>query len=285
LDWRVLWLSLVLLQASSPQPSSAVVLGSRLKVPAARAANVVAGLTRALRSQGLDPLEPEALAQRLKLLGMRDPSVCAGKEACLVELGKQLKVDWLIAVSVAEVKRDLSVAVDVIEPGSGNRLASASGVLDAATKTLDADVGTIAGELMKPLGPLLQPAPEPRPAPVAAPAPAPVPAPVIVVAEQGNPAPAPPAAVEVKRGGPAPYLLGAGALIAAGAGAALVVAGLQLGRNTNMPDMFGVDRLSEMTAQMRLTQANVEVWSAIGLGAVTIVCAALALWLGISGGS
>jgi hypothetical protein len=282
LDWAVLWLSLLLLQASSPQPSSAVVLGSRLGVPAARAANVVAGLTRALRSQGLEPLEAEALAQRLKLLGMRDPSVCAGKEACLVELGKQLKVDWLIAVSVAEVKRDLSVAVDVIEPASGKRLASASGVLDAAAKTLDADVGTIAADLMKALGPLLQPAPEPRPTPVAAPAPAPVPAPVIVVAEQGNPAPA---VVESKRGGPAPYLLGAAAIIAAGAGAALAVAGLQLGRSTNMPDMFGVDHLSEMTAQMRLTQANVELWSAIGLGAVTILCTALALWLGISGGS
>lgn len=289
MDCGVPSLCVVLMLASSPQPSSAIVLGSRLGVPAAKAGNVLSSVSHVLRAKGLQAIDEDELGVRLKLVGMRDPTQCAGRRPCFIELGKQLKVERLFVVSVAEVKPDLSIAVEVLELDTGKRLASSSGVIDADSRSLDADVGPLATELLKSLGiapplvPIVPIAPlpqvvtreKPAPPPPSAPAPTPVPVRPAAVSRPQH-----------KAVNPVPWLLAGASVLAFGGGLVLGIDGGNRGSRVNEGALLDDGRihssLTEADATALATQASIEVAFAIGLGAVMLICGALAVWLGTS---
>jgi hypothetical protein len=290
----VLLVIAAMLQVASPD--AAVVMGSRLSVPASRANKVLATVTKALREKGLGTVPDDELSRRLRKLGMRDTAVCAGKRSCLIELGKQLHVARLVAVSVAYVKPDFSVSLELIDVESGKGGASASGVLDSNGPTLDRDLAGLAGELMQVLA-ASTPAAEAATAPATSPPPPP--------AEGGpktEPAPkpeaAPPAATAVTgpsatvaaspRGHrPLPWILGAAAVVFLG------TAGLLLGETLKLSDWLtgvplGPGHASELTEAGALgakSDANLAMGFGIGAAGVALLLAIIATITGLGVGS
>jgi hypothetical protein len=294
----VLLVLVAALQAASPD--TAVVMGSRLSVPPPRANKVLGTVTKALRQKGLGTLSDDELNRRLRKLGMRDTAVCAGKRPCLIELGKQLHVAKLVAVSVAYVKPDFSVSLELIEVESGKRGASASGVLDPNAATMDRDLAGMADELLQVLA-ASAPAPEPAPARTTSqpapeqpssqpqatltPAPAPEQAPAAATAEGTSTT-----VVARPRGHrPLPWLLAGGAVLLAGGAVVGFYEAFQLRDKLWMGmKIMGTDgmagMLTDLDAVSTYNSANAAIWSAIGASVIAAFLAVAAVWFGTGDG-
>jgi hypothetical protein len=59
-------------------------------------------------------LEPDAALKRLAQVSVKDTTSCNGKRACLAELGRQLAVPWVVALSAATLDDELSVGLELI---------------------------------------------------------------------------------------------------------------------------------------------------------------------------
>lgn len=108
-----------LLLSSAAEPSTLVVLSRRVSLTPAEAAAVVSQTTTLLAEAGAPVLAVAEANRLLAKLGLKDATTCGGKPACVTEFGKQLKVDWLVLVSVSRVAGDRSLAVELFDVGKG----------------------------------------------------------------------------------------------------------------------------------------------------------------------
>ncbi|MDX2009482.1 MAG: hypothetical protein SFW67_04795 [Myxococcaceae bacterium] len=112
--------ALAVLAADPAPPTSVVLLSRRTSVAVAEANALTARLAAALEAAGVSlSTPPDAASAALKRLGFPDSSSCSGKRECLVELGRQLQVEWVFAVSVTKVEKDRSVGVELIHVTDG----------------------------------------------------------------------------------------------------------------------------------------------------------------------
>lgn len=103
--------AVVILALSAAEPTTAVVLARRTAAPAAEAAS----LTEKVATRMNHPLVLPAAEtkKRLGALGLKDATTCNGGADCLVEIAKQLKVEWLVLVSVSVIAKEESLALEI----------------------------------------------------------------------------------------------------------------------------------------------------------------------------
>lgn len=95
------------------EPTTLVVLSRKVSVTPAEAVAVVSQTTTLLSEAGAPVIDAAEANRRLAKLGLKDATTCSGKPACAAEFGKQLKVDWLVLVSVSRVAGDRSLALEL----------------------------------------------------------------------------------------------------------------------------------------------------------------------------
>lgn len=107
----------LLLMTLSADPSAAVVLVRKTAVKDAEAS----ALTEKVASRiGVPAIVPYADSQkRIATLGLKDATNCNGAADCHAEIGKLLRVDWLILVSVSQIASDQSLALELFKVEKG----------------------------------------------------------------------------------------------------------------------------------------------------------------------
>jgi hypothetical protein len=100
---------------AAAEPDTLVVLSRRVSVPPAEAQAVVKETTTLLLEAGAPLVDATEAGQRLSKLGLKDATTCNGKPVCHAEFGKQLKVSWLMLVSVSRVAGDRSLALELFD--------------------------------------------------------------------------------------------------------------------------------------------------------------------------
>lgn len=100
---------------TAAEPDTLVVLSRRVSVPPAEAQAVVKEATTLLLEAGAPLVDAAEAGQRLSKLGLKDATTCNGKPVCHAEFGKQLKVSWLMLVSVSRVAGDRSLALELFD--------------------------------------------------------------------------------------------------------------------------------------------------------------------------
>jgi hypothetical protein len=252
---------------------TAVVLGGRIGVSQKRADRALASLGEQLRG-AMPLLAEDELTRRFKSIGVSDGTFCAGKKTCLLELGRQLRLAVLIAVSASEVGGELSITAVAYDPAAGRSLAEASVVLPANTRDLDAELRSLAATLAAALE-LARPhpslAPAPSPGPPAAPSPAP--APLTAVSSTGQRRSRVPSIL---------FLVAAAAAAgsAVGLGVSGGISGSSLRGNLELADGTRGSDLTERAAAQRRDTANAELSAALAcaVGAALFAVLTVVLW-------
>jgi hypothetical protein len=111
------WLiALAVVMAAPPEADKTVVLvARRTAVTPALARTLAQDTSKHLAAAGVGiAFEPDAALKRLAQVSVKDTTSCNGKRACLAELGRQLAVPWVVALSAATLDSELSVGLELI---------------------------------------------------------------------------------------------------------------------------------------------------------------------------
>ena len=149
-----------LILAQQAQPVVGVVVSRSSAVAPARTTKLLARLEQQLADAQVKTLSRAEVTTRLGRLGLKDAVFCAGKRACLAELGRQLPADVVIGLSLAFLKPDLSVVVEAVRSSDGSSLADFSLVLGQGDKESLASFEVFATRLQAALRPKAEPLPE-----------------------------------------------------------------------------------------------------------------------------
>ena len=104
MSWLV---ALVGLTLSAPPEQAVVLVGRRTAVSAPAAKVLAVDASNILESAGVPiALPADKALQQLTRVSVKDTSSCNGKRACLAELGRQLKVPWVVLLSVAAIDQE-----------------------------------------------------------------------------------------------------------------------------------------------------------------------------------
>lgn len=217
-------------------PPAAVVVGRHAGGARGSETQVADSLARHLSKAGVDvAVTPGEAARRLEAEG-RDAGLCRGDPTCLGSVGDGLGVTLLFTVDVAVVLDELAVTIgahDVSRRQCLDELAL-QGRPDQVERRLDHEVPAFARRVEQAYAAAHR----------ASDAPLKVPPPPLAVA------PGQPPRVSARR---APWLLGGGAALAAGATAYLTVSGLGARRR--------VDQLSAQGPVYPVTQREAQTWA------------------------
>lgn len=113
MSWLV---ALVGITLSAPPEQAVILVGRRTAVSAPQAKVLAADASNILESAGVPiALPPDKALQQLTRVSVKDTSSCNGKRACLAELGRQLKVPWVVLLSVAVIDQELSVGFELLK--------------------------------------------------------------------------------------------------------------------------------------------------------------------------
>lgn len=114
MSWLVALVGLTV--AAPPEDQlTAVLVARRTAVSPAAAKVLVADAATLLEAAGVPlAMTPEKALQQLARVSVKDSASCNGKRACLAELGRQLKVPWVVLVSVAAIDREMSVGFELL---------------------------------------------------------------------------------------------------------------------------------------------------------------------------
>jgi hypothetical protein len=149
-----LFVALLVPALLSAEPSALVVLSRKVSVPPAEAAAMVTQTTSLLLDSGAPLVDAPEANRRLAKLGLKDATTCAGKPACAAEFGKQLKVDWLVLLSVSRVAGDRSLALELFDVAGKTIADRESLILPKGTaltrEALDAFAGRLKARLLPP---------------------------------------------------------------------------------------------------------------------------------------
>ncbi|MDP1828833.1 MAG: hypothetical protein Q8L48_36570 [Archangium sp.] len=138
---------------AAAEPTTLVVLSRRVSVTPAEAQAVVSQATTLLLEAGAPLVEVAEAGQRLSKLGLKDATTCNGKPVCHAEFGKQLKVSWLILVSVSRVAGDRSLALELFEVAGRTVADRESFILPKGTALTRQPLEDFAGRLAARLAP------------------------------------------------------------------------------------------------------------------------------------
>ncbi|MBL8916392.1 MAG: hypothetical protein JNM17_37170 [Archangium sp.] len=103
--------ALVILALSATEPTTAVVLARRTAAPAGEAASLTEKVATRMNNALVVPAAETR--KRLGALGLKDATTCNGGADCLVEIARQLKVEWLVLVSVSVIAKEESLALEI----------------------------------------------------------------------------------------------------------------------------------------------------------------------------
>ncbi len=101
----------LLLMTLTADPSMAVVLVRKTAVKDAEALALTEKVASRIAVPGLVPYADSQ--KRIATLGLKDATTCNGAADCHAEVGKLLKVDWLVLVSVSQIATDQSLALEL----------------------------------------------------------------------------------------------------------------------------------------------------------------------------
>ncbi|MFO0594947.1 MAG: hypothetical protein U0228_06575 [Myxococcaceae bacterium] len=96
-------------------PRAAVVLARRTSVSPADASALLDKVSNAVAGPDFLPFADSQ--KRLAALGLKDATNCNGGADCHVEVARQLKVSWLVLVSVSQIGTDQSLALELFRVG------------------------------------------------------------------------------------------------------------------------------------------------------------------------
>lgn len=114
MSWLVALVGLSLTAAPDGE-QTVVLLGRRTAAPAATAKALTSDASKVLASEGVSlAMTNEAAMQQLSRISVKDSANCNGKKACLAELGRQLKVAWVVLLSVAIIDSELSIGLELL---------------------------------------------------------------------------------------------------------------------------------------------------------------------------
>jgi hypothetical protein len=116
------------------RPTAGEVAGGvvrRTSVTLDEAREYTAATVAALRAAGVAVEDPAESLRRLKVLGVDDPTICAGRKVCVLELAKQLEVGAVVALSAAALQQERSVALDAIRVEGATSMARDAAVVKA----------------------------------------------------------------------------------------------------------------------------------------------------------
>lgn len=115
MSWLVVAISLGLAAAPEGHEQSVVLVGRRTAVSAAVTRALASDTYKLLAAEGvgLAMTNDEALKQ-LTRVSVKDSASCNGKKSCLAELGRQLKVPWVVVLSVAAIENELSIGLELV---------------------------------------------------------------------------------------------------------------------------------------------------------------------------
>lgn len=208
----------LVLSAANVEPGVAVLVSRRTGVTPATTELLARQASAALLAERV-PLKLDADAARAAVtrLGLSDSAACDGRKRCLAELARQLEVEWVIALSFAQLGSDRSMAIELFKPADGVVVAKDALILGEAAFTPE-QLAPFAAKARAALG---VPVAVSSDVPVAPPPPPslepPPPPPVLVVTPV--PAPAP-------RSHAVSFALGAGGVASLVTGAVLIITGV-----------------------------------------------------------
>ena len=263
--------SQLLLIALTADPSTATILVRRTAVTPAEATGVMNKVTQRLAVPGL--LQFPESQRRLSAFALKDGTTCGGKPECHQELGRQLGVDWLVLVSVSQIAKDQSLALELFHVATAEVLEQESLLLPRRGEVPAAMLDDFAARVSARMQPKVVPPVEPKPvdAPVVTTL---VPAPVEVKQPLLPPEPPP----RSHAGG---LVLGAVAVAALGAGVGLLVNGLgtraQVTQGQPGEDGRLRSELNGSTAKSLNDSASLQFGLAGAAGAVGLALGATAL--------
>ncbi len=264
-------LSLLLAVAPAVPPPTALLLARRTNLTQADALSLARDTVVQLEAGGLPiSLAPDGAAKKLARLGVTDTSACAGKRACVAELGKQLLVEWVVSVSVGRIDADRSLALELLKVADQSVAARDTVLLTGQTPLAAEQVAAFTEAARKALG-LVAPTPPPPvdvprkdPEVVVTPKEVPPPPPPLVVTP-------PPAPVPPPRGHGAQLAMGGVGLVAVVAGATLLALGLAARGDLAQGTSVGGHTLSPLTgsaAQATVRRSNLQL--GFGGGALAV---------------
>ncbi|MFT3712858.1 MAG: hypothetical protein QM817_34835 [Archangium sp.] len=278
-------LAALLLVALTAEPTTAVVLARRTAAPAAEAASLTDKVATRLN---LPVVLPAAeTKKRLAALGLKDAITCNGGSDCLIELAKQLKVDWLVLVSVSVIAKEESLALEVFSVAKGEVVDRESLLLpkrgDVQASQLESFGKKVTDTQKPPEPPPVEVKPDPPPVEVKPP---PTDVPVAT-----NPITNPPVDTKTLPVEPPPsrsragsFLLGGVGIAALGAGIGLLINGLimrgPLNAGTMGPGGLLYSELRGTDAQRINESSTLQLGLAGGAGAVglALLTTAVILW-------
>ena len=255
------------------EPSTLVVLSRKVSVTPAEAAAVVTQATTLLDDAGAPVVTASDATRRLSKLGLKDATTCNGKPACAAEFGKQLKVDWLILVSVSKVAGDRSLALELFDVAGRAVVDKESLLLPKGTALTREPLEGFVARLKAKLGPTLKLAPTP-------PEKQPGDAPVATALTPENstvtqlPPPLPP---PEPKGHTTSFILGGAGVVALGVGLALIVMSATAQGQVNAGAM-GAD--GRVRSPLTGSQAQAASGTASAEAGVGVASAAIGLGLG-----
>jgi hypothetical protein len=253
---------------AAADPSAAVLISRRTSIPPKEAQELAQQLSSRLVSAGVPlKLDADQARSQLSRLGLSDSAQCAGKRGCVIELGRQLGVSHVIAVSISQIGSDRSIAVELLEVEKGDVLEK-DAVIVGLGAALEADaVAAFGSKTRARLAPAVVEAPkvevppEPKPEPKLVPKEPPPPA---VVVEPGPP----------PKSHTPQLVLGAGAAVAAVAAVVLLASGFSArsdaNRTTTAPDGSLRSAYSGSEALSRLHSSDTQLGIAGGAGAIAV---------------
>ena len=132
-------LSVVLSLSLGVDPGVAVLVGRRTSLSQVEAQVLSQTISTHLATAHVPiQLDADAAGASLNRLGLKDASACNGRKACLTELGRQLSSAYVIALSLSQVERDRSIALEFLRVADGVVLEKEAIILSTGA-TLTAD--------------------------------------------------------------------------------------------------------------------------------------------------
>jgi hypothetical protein len=157
MSWLVALVGLTL--TAPPEGEQAVVLVARrtaVTLPIGRA--LVNDTSTLLQSAGVPvAMSPDTALQQLARVSVKDSASCNGKRACLAELGRQLKVPWVVLVSVAAIDQELSLGFELLKVSDETVVETDSLILPRKGKLEAGQLAGFAGRVKGKLVPVVEP--------------------------------------------------------------------------------------------------------------------------------
>lgn len=263
------------LLTAAPETKSAVLVTRRTAFTREEADATSRSISKELVAQRvLIQLDADGAREALARLGLQDSSACAGRKKCISELGRQLGVTWVIALSLARVGADQSIGIELIKVSDGSVSEKEALVLPKGTTP---SLAAFAGKLRAVVGEVAPtPAPEPdRPVAVVTP-PKPELTPVVTP---------PPQIIEpppktMPRSHAPQFVMGGVAVASLVAGTALIISGASARSEAfRVIESNGVRQSPYSASEVRARAENGNVQLGIGgaLGAVAVGLGATAV--------